>query len=235
MKQEEIHWLDWHRILMGTAPEQFLLEVLIRTIIIYLFLLVILRLMGKRMGGQLTISELAVMLTLGAIISIPMQVPDKGLLQGFLVLLCALAFQRGINYLGVKNQKIERLLQGKVELLIKNGVILSDKLVEMKISGEQMAAVLRNEKIYNLGEVRRVYIEACGLFSIYKYFEPKPGLTLLPLNDEAAGPDSDLSVIPEIMVCGQCGNTAKEVNESKRACTNCNANRWTPAVINKGK
>ena len=80
MKKEEIHRGDWHRILIGTAPTEFLLEVLIRTIIIYLFLLVTLRLMGKRMGGQLTISELAVMLTLGAIVSVAMQIPEKGLL-----------------------------------------------------------------------------------------------------------------------------------------------------------
>ena len=151
MKKEEIHWLDWHRILVGTAPEQFLLEVLIRTIIIYLFLLVILRLLGKRMGGQLTISELAVMLTLGAIISIPMQVPDKGLLQGFLVLLCALFFQRGINYLGVKSRKIERILQGEERLLVKNGTLFTDEVKSMKMSREQMFAVLRGEKIYNLG------------------------------------------------------------------------------------
>lgn len=230
MKKEEIHWLDWHRILMGTAPEQFLLEVLIRTIIIYLFLLVILRLLGKRMGGQLTISELAVMLTLGAIISIPMQVPDKGLLQGFLVLLCALFFQRGINYLGVKSRKIERILQGEERLLVKNGTLFTDEIKSMKMSREQMFAVLRSEKIYNLGEVRRVYIEACGLFSIFKYPEARPGLSLLPPGDPGA--NSALTVDNEVMICGHCGNqpTKEEMNS---ACKNCKATDWTKGVIAK--
>jgi len=85
MRKEEINWDDWLRILIGTAPAEFLLEVLISTIIIYLFVLLTLRLMGKRMGGQLTISELVVMLRLGAIVSVPMQIPDKGLLQGIIV------------------------------------------------------------------------------------------------------------------------------------------------------
>ncbi|MEJ7560621.1 MAG: YetF domain-containing protein [Pedobacter sp.] len=231
MKKEEIHWLDWHRILLGTAPELFLVEVLVRTIIIYLFLLVILRLLGKRMGGQLTISELAVMLTLGAIISIPMQVPDKGLAQGFVVLICALFFQRGVNYFGLKSQKFERLLQGRERLMVKNGVMMAAELLEMKMSREQMAAVLRAEKIFNLGEVRRVYIEADGLFSIFKYPEARPGLSLLPPADEAGG--SDLSVIKDVMVCSHCGNPAPGINEINNACSICTANEWTPAVIAK--
>lgn len=231
MKKEEVHWADWHRILLGTAPDQFLLEVLIRTIIMYLFLLVTLRLLGKRMGGQLTISELAVMLTLGAIISVPMQIPERGLLQGLLVLICALVFERGINYLAVKNHHIEEILQGHESLLVKNGVMVADELTAMKISREQMMALLRNRKIYNLGEVQRVYIEACGLFSVYKYPSPKPGLALLPPDDEAAG--TELSVNEELLVCCQCGNPVKDVKESNQPCNNCGANQWTLAVINK--
>jgi uncharacterized membrane protein YcaP (DUF421 family) len=228
MKKEEIHWLDWHRILIGTAPDQFLLEVLIRTIIIYFFLLVTLRLLGKRMGGQLTISEVAVMLTLGAIISIPMQVPDKGLLQGILVLACALFFQRGSNYLGIKSQKIERLLQGEERLLVKNGTILNDELISMKISREQMMAVLRSEKVYNLGEVRRVYIEACGLFSIFKFPEARPGLSLLPPGDE--GQVSELAIVNEVTVCGQCGKQSS-TDQNNKPCENCKAHQWTKGVI----
>jgi uncharacterized membrane protein YcaP (DUF421 family) len=231
MKKEEIHWADWHRILFGSAPEHFLLEVLIRTVIIYFFLLVILRLLGKRMGGQLTISELAVMLTLGAIISVPMQVPDKGLLQGILVLICALAFERGINYLAVKSDKIERLLQGRESLLVNNGVLVADQLIAMKISREQMLAILRNEKIYNLGEVRRVYIEACGLFSVFKYPEARPGLSLLPPSDEAAS--KEFSIVGQVMVCEYCGNPARSQNETHSACNNCGANKWTQAVMAK--
>lgn len=231
MKKEEIHWLDWHRILMGSAPDQFILEVLIRTAVIYLFLLVILRLLGKRMGGQLTISELAVMLTLGAIISVPMQVPDKGLLQGIVVLICVLAFQRGIGYLGVKNTKIERITQGRECMLIKDGVMVASELRAMNISREQIIAVLRNQKVYNLGEVRRVYIEACGLFSVFKYPEARPGLSLLPPSDEAAG--EAFSTINKALLCENCGNPSRTENNTHNNCNNCGALTWTHAVIAK--
>jgi uncharacterized membrane protein YcaP (DUF421 family) len=231
MKKEEIHWADWYRILMGPAPAEFLLEVFIRTILMYLVLLVVLRFLGKRMGGQLTISELAVMLTLGAIISVPMQVPDKGLLQGILVLIGALLFQRGITYLSVKYLKVERVTEGRESVLVKDGVLLYNKLHDLRISRDQMLAMLRNEKIYNLGEVRRVYLEACGLFSIFKFSEPKPGLALLPPGDADAA--TTFSTHTGIAVCNRCGTVAIPENDIRSACKNCSANEWTSAITSK--
>jgi len=78
MKKEEIHLYDIKRILLGQAPVEFMLEVLIRTVITYIALLFLLKLLGKRMDGQVTIIEMSVMITLGAIVSVAMQLPDRG-------------------------------------------------------------------------------------------------------------------------------------------------------------
>jgi hypothetical protein len=51
MKKEEIHFGDINRWLLGETLAQFIIEVFIRTLLIYIFLLVIVRLMGKRMSG----------------------------------------------------------------------------------------------------------------------------------------------------------------------------------------
>jgi hypothetical protein len=59
MKKEDIHLSDWSRLLLGEAPPLFLLEVFVRTLVIYVFLLFILRWLGKRMSGQLIIMELS--------------------------------------------------------------------------------------------------------------------------------------------------------------------------------
>lgn len=230
MKKEDIHWDDWHRILIGSAPTSFLLEVLIRTVIMYLVLLVTLRLMGKRMGGQLTISELAVMVTLGAIICVPMQVPDKGILQGIFVLLCAWAFQRGFNLLGVKSSKLENLIQGKEAVLLKDGVLEVEQLEETNISRQQLYAVLRARNIYNLGEVERVYIEGCGIFSVFKAEAPKPGLSIFPARD---GDVLEVQKKPEqhFFVCRMCGRTAENENEKNGLCSNCGCENWEEAII----
>jgi len=97
MKKENIKIGDWQRILFGDAPPEFLIEVFLRTLVVYLSLLVALRLMGKRMTGQLSSAEMAVMVTLGAIVAVPMQLADRGVLLGLLVLLCALLFHQALT------------------------------------------------------------------------------------------------------------------------------------------
>jgi uncharacterized membrane protein YcaP (DUF421 family) len=150
MKKEEIHLWDIKRILFGQAPPEFLLEVLVRSIIIYVAAIIIMRWLGKRMNGQLTILEYAVMVVMGATISVPMQIPDRGLLQGFVVLLCILLFLRGVNWIAFHNSKFEKMVQGEVSVLVKDGVLDLKELSRTKISQQQIFEVLSRKKFSNL-------------------------------------------------------------------------------------
>lgn len=82
MKSEQIPIEDWQRILFGNNPPEFMLEVFIRSVIILFTFLVTARLLGKRMNGQLTLTEMAVMVSLGVVISPIMQLPDRGIFRG---------------------------------------------------------------------------------------------------------------------------------------------------------
>jgi uncharacterized membrane protein YcaP (DUF421 family) len=227
MRKELIFLDDWKRILFGEAPAIFLLEVLGRTIFMYLMLQIVARLMGKRMSGQLTIMEMAVMITLGAIVSAPMEVPDRGLLQGLFILILALLFHRGVNFWGVKNRNFELLIQGRATTLVKDGIIQVDTLESERVSRQQLYAALRNENIYNLGKVERVYLEACGVFSIYTFSEAAPGLTIFPATDEHIQKFSEKHVA-EGKACTNCGNVEK-IQDTKAACSNCGEKEWIQA------
>jgi uncharacterized membrane protein YcaP (DUF421 family) len=233
MKKEEIHLSDWERILFGAAPGEFMLEVLIRSIGIYLVFTVIAQLLGKRMNGQLTQIELAVMLTLGAIIAPAMQLPDRGVLVGVLGLVCVLVFQRGITFLGFKNSRVEKITQGVETALVKDGVLQLEEMAAGRISKQQIYAVLRAENIYNLKKVERLYLEACGLFSIYTSDDDKPGLSVLPtLPDEQQ--DTELHKVQEpagddVVACQQCGNTVS-VEKAADVCPICHEKKWVEAV-----
>lgn len=233
MKKEEIHLDDIQRILFGQAPPIFLTEVFIRTLVIYIILLFIVRWLGKRMSGQLTIMEMAVMLTLGAIVSVPMQMPDRGLLQGTLLLLCAVGFQRGITMLGFVNSKFEDLSQGKNSLLLKNGVLQINGMEEARISRQQLFAELRQQQIFNLGTVDRVYLEACGLFSVFKASEPRPGLPIYPPDDEGIIKTTRQASTPAprqvaLFACISCGLV--KAKEHTTPCENCAHDEFIHAV-----
>lgn len=163
----------------------FLIEVFIRTVLLYILLLIIIRLLGKRMTGQLTLTELAVMLTLGAIVAAPMQLPDRGIMQGVLLLFCILFLQQWLTGWGVKNPKIERLTQGNLTILVKDGVMQLEQMDSSRIPREQLFAEIRSKGVYQLGTIDRLYLEACGLFSLYKAQKARPGLSVLPTTDPA--------------------------------------------------
>jgi uncharacterized membrane protein YcaP (DUF421 family) len=221
MKKEEIHLDDIRRILFGTAPPEFLIEVFVRTIIVYLFLVLIVRLLGKRTNAQLTITERAVFVTLGAIVAMPMQGPPTGILVGIVILICILFFQRTLTLTFFYSGKWEQLMQGRTRLIVKDSVIIVDELKNLKISQKLLFEELRNENIRHLGQVKRVYLEGCGTFSIYKNKEIVPGLSVLPDEDSKTIGEKDT----EDNVCTNCGTL--QHNDKRGACPNCNNIKWT--------
>lgn len=228
MKKNEIEPFDIQRILFGQNPGEFVLEVLFRTLIIYLFLLLILRLMGKRMDGQLTITEFAVMVMLGAVVSVPMQIAERGLLLGIISLLCILLLHRSINWLAVRRSKLEEITHGTMTVLVKNGILQLGELHRTGMSKQNLFAALRARQIFNLGKVRRVYFEACGLISVYTYENKRPGLPIYP-DQEMEFMKERSELVRSNAACSNCGRVVQGA-EQERECKNCGVNHWTDAV-----
>jgi uncharacterized membrane protein YcaP (DUF421 family) len=229
MDKSAIELKDLQRILFGNAPVEFLAETLIRTIVIYISLLFIVRMLGKRMSGQLTITELGIAIMLGAIVAPPMETPERGILQGVLILLLILFYHQGVALLGIKRPDTEKITRGNLSIFVKNGILQLDELKEAGISRAELFARLREQNVYNLGKVKRMYMEANGTFSVYKVEDEKPGLSLLPPVD-AAVHEMQKKPPGDLKACISCGNTAFSPKE-KEPCKVCGESRWDPAVL----
>src|SRR3954463_8664910 len=156
----------WKRILIGKAPFEFALEVLLRTVVVYLLLLAAVRLLGKRMSGQVTNLELGVMLALGAIVSVPMMSAQRGIIPGLALLCFVVLLQRAFSQFEACSLPAARLLIGKPSMLVRDGVVLPRELEHAHLSQQQLFSVLRVHHVRHLGEVERVYLEAFGAFSV---------------------------------------------------------------------
>jgi uncharacterized membrane protein YcaP (DUF421 family) len=227
MKKEEIHLWDFKRIFFGQAPPEFLFEVLIRSLIIYISVIIIARLLGKRMNGQLSILEKSVMVLMGAILAVPMQQPDKGLFQGIVLLLGILLLLRGINWIAFKNKKLERVIHGGTALLVKNGELQLDAIHKAKVSKQQLFAIIRSKEIYQLGKIKRLYMEPYGVFSLYEEKENRSGLSVLPPKDNDLS--ENLNDTKE-RVCCNCGHLVATSNATS-SCPRCGNAELTTAVL----
>lgn len=229
MKKEDIVFSDWHRWLFGTAPPAFTGEVAIRAVIIFAVMLLIVRWLGRRMKGQLSVGELAVILTLGAMIAGPLQLPTAGLLPSVVILLAVLGMHRLSNWLAFKYRPVELVQQGDLALLVRDGCLELATMQQHALSQEQLFGLLRNESIAQLGELRRVYLEANGRLSYYKLPTPQPGLSVLPRPD--APPPAPDGPAHDKQACGTCGLVASPTDHAGTHCRQCGADNWLPATV----
>lgn len=228
MKSQDIHLSDWLRILVGEVPATFFIELLIRSIVVYLVLMVSMRSMGKRMSSQLSRNELAALVSLAAAVGIPMMAPDRGLLPAAVIAFILIAIERWIAKRSCKNEKFESFSQGSISTLITDGVIDMNELKHVNLSHERVLAQLRTQGLLQLGAVSRFYMEASGNFTLVRNPKPTPGLSVLPPWDD---PMRNLfKEHPERQICVQCGLPQNENRSTYAKCPNCGAKKWVTAV-----
>ncbi|QXV63683.1 DUF421 domain-containing protein [Mucilaginibacter sp. 21P] len=224
---EPIKLNEWQRILVGEVPTGFFIELLIRAIICYLILVCSMRMMGKRMSSQLSRNELAAMVSLAATIGVPLMAPDRGVLPAMIIALTVVSTQRIIARWAFRDQRFERISQGNVSILVCDGVVDVKEMEKTGLSQERLFAELRCNAILHLGEVERLYIEANGAFTLVKAKELSPGLSVLPIQDEAFV--GECSFDEQHSVCGFCGLAPAQENKSS-TCDNCGKQEWKPAM-----
>ena len=226
MKPEDIKLSDWMRILFGEVPESFFIEVLIRTVVIFLLLIISMRFFGKRMAAQISRLEVTALFSLAAAIGVPLQAPDRGILPAVIIALVVVGVGRFVATLAYRNERFETSVDDFASCLVNNGVVDFKTLAGTTVSIERLFSHLRSEGIKQLGEVKRFYLEANGKYSLIKQEEPGYGLSVLPAFDKEFLSEQKES---RETVCHNCGKR-KADNENKTDCANCGHNRWDKAI-----
>ncbi|WP_031526478.1 YetF domain-containing protein [Dyadobacter crusticola] len=227
MKPEEIKINDWQRIFIGNVPGEFYLEVILRIVIIYLVLMISMRLMGKRMASQLSRNEMIAMVSLAAAIGVPLQSPDRGILAVIVIAAIVVSIQQIVARVSAKNQRLETVTQGNMTPIIEDSHLNLKQMQRAGITRERAFAQLRGNNIRHLGEVKRLYFEAGGSFTMIKNYDTVPGLPILPIWDKEY--QNEISETCNEEVCEQCGNYAKG-NQADEKCSNCGNDKFIAAV-----
>ena len=224
MKPEEIKFDDWMRILFGQAPPEFFIELVIRSFVIFLILIVSMRLLGRRMAAQLNRIEMIALFSLAAAIGVPLQAPDRGILPAVVIAIVVVVIGRLVATWAYHNQRFESIAEDDYTTLVLDGTILMDKLRMTRLTVERLFAQLRGEGIRQLGEVKRLYFEANGSFTLIKEEQPEPGLIIIPGFDKEF---LELQKHLDQLVCQQCGY---KQSQHEKKCPNCGNEYWIKAV-----
>src|SRR5690554_6866879 len=174
--------IDWHRIFFSDHPYTFFIEILIRTPIMFLAVVIILRLSGKRGVQQLSIFEMVMIITLGSAAGDSMFYDDVGLFHALSVFLIVLIAYRLIIILIAKSEKAEKILEGEPLYLLREGKMCLNEIDSNEMGADEFFGELRGNNIEHLGQLRYVILEDTGKLSIFYYpdKEVRPGLPILP-------------------------------------------------------
>jgi uncharacterized membrane protein YcaP (DUF421 family) len=222
---------DWERIWLGDVPPLFLLEIVFRTSVIFLWLLLLLRVTGKRGLAQLSGLELAIVIALGSAAGDPLFYPEVPLLHAMLALALVVGFQRLLSRLVVNSERVETFMQGQPVELVRDGVFSAQALERANLSREDLFERLRAAGVMQLGEVRRAYFEQDGNLTVFSHdHHPPPGLPVVPPWDleEPARLSPDLPHFG-FAACLDCGRVER-LSGLPGACACGGHAGWTVAI-----
>ncbi|MBU7569211.1 MAG: DUF421 domain-containing protein [Flavobacterium sp.] len=219
---------EWERLLINNHPFEFLFEVIFRSVIMFIVLLITLRFTGKRGVKQLSIFETVIIIALGSAAGDPMFYEDVGLIPAITVFIVIILLYRFVTMLTGKFKWFENLVEGKTECLIENGKFSIASFEREGLAQDEFFSELRLRSIEHLGQVRNAYLETSGEVSIFFYEDKdvKYGLPILPQLFEKKS-----QTIPAagFYSCTFCGHT-KEVEAGKAHCEVCRKTEWVEAI-----
>ena len=146
----------------------------IRTILLYLILIAVIRLMGKRQIGQMEPSEFVVTMLVANLAAIPIQDGEVPLLTGAVPLLTVLGLELVLAAASLRSITLRRLLCGKPVILIENGRILQQNLRKTRITLDELTGHLREKDVLDLQAVQYAILETNGNLSVFPYPKERP-------------------------------------------------------------
>jgi uncharacterized membrane protein YcaP (DUF421 family) len=143
-------------------------ELLLRGSIIYFALFLVFRLSGKRQVGQLTPFDLILLLIVSNAVQNAMVGPDTSVTGGLIVTGILVLWNRLLGYISSRNRRLEKLIDGRPEVVIHMGRVYEEVLRHNDMTMEELRGALRRNGVFDVSEVEYALLETNGAVSVKK-------------------------------------------------------------------
>ena len=142
--------------------------ILLRTVLIYFVVLLVMRFMGKREIGKLSIFDLVISVMVAEIAVIVIEDTKVPMLHGILPMLALMIIQVGLAYVTLKNRKLRLLFDGKPSVIIAKGKLNRKTMAKQRYNLDDMMLQLRENQISAISDVEFAILETSGKLSVIK-------------------------------------------------------------------
>lgn len=194
----------------------------------FTFILIFLRLSGKKGIRQLSIFEVAIIIGLGSAAGDPMFNADSAILPALLVFVTILLFYRLITWLASRSERFESILEGDPLYVIEEGVFVLIESSDQTYAKDEFFAEMRQQNIEHVGQIRIAILESNGTVSFFYYADEdvKPGLPILPKIYQRK---RNLLAHQGQYACTTCGQV-QDLPPGTHTCPRCQETEWVEAI-----
>jgi len=147
------------------------ITILARTIIFYLLILVIFRLMGKREIGELSILDLVVFIMIGELAVVAIERPNVRIFHAILPMVILMIIQLVMAIISLKSKKFRNLVEGKPSIIINRGKIDEVAMRKQRYNFDDLMTQLREKDIRSIADVEFAILESSGSLSVIEKLE----------------------------------------------------------------
>ena len=147
------------------------LNLVLRAAVVYLSVLILLRLSGKKQMGQLGATEFVAILLISNAVQNSMNGGDNSLSGGLLLAIVLISLSTLISYLTYKNRYFSLLFEGSPTLLIHKGQLIHKHLRKERMSESELRTLLRKQGFHHFQEISNAILESDGTLSVTKMTE----------------------------------------------------------------
>jgi uncharacterized membrane protein YcaP (DUF421 family) len=141
-------------------------EVVLRTAIVYLFVVAALRLSGKREVGQMSVLELVVILVISDAVQNSMVGDNTTLWGGLVAVATLLALDIGLKSVVRRSKRVREAVEGEPRLLVRDGRLLQRAIGDEGLEIEEVRAAIRSHGLASVADVRLAVLETDGSISV---------------------------------------------------------------------
>jgi uncharacterized membrane protein YcaP (DUF421 family) len=151
-----------------------MLNTFFRALLVYIFVVIGMRIMGKRQVGELQPFELVITLMIAEVASVPMQSGGIPLINGLVPIFALLLAQVLLAYITLKSGRARTIICGTPSIVIQNGKIVQKELARLRFNVNDLLEQLRTNNIVNVSDVEYAILETNGQLTVIPRAQKKP-------------------------------------------------------------
>lgn len=165
--EENIRVFDWERLVIGLPPELYLLEIAFKSVVIFLILLLVLRMLGKRAQQNISPMQQMLMIALGSAAGDALLYPTVPLAYAALILLGVSALTMLLEVISTRWRPVRDYVESRPRVLVRDGDVDWDGLAKERTTRRELFAELRMKGARSLSQVDAAILEVTGDISVF--------------------------------------------------------------------